>query len=467
MTHSLAGLVVLNLLFLVAGSGILWGIRGWRTWGEYAALGGAAYMSGLSAVGVLATLIPIYGGGLGVGAILGLAAGVGAAGVTAGAHRRRSLPPVPRWPKVPRSPLGLLSGGIALVVVAMLVSFFRVARIQPMTSWDAWAFWMTKAKGIYFFGGLPPWIFEHVAGPSYPLFVPTLAAMNFRFMGAADTTTLGVQWWLLVVGFVWAAAGLLGGIAPPAVTLLFLLTAIAIPELDRRLLERTGDWPLDILFAVAACSLLSWIVTREAWRLAVYGSTLSAMLLTKREGQLLAACLVVGGLVAAGMRNWRAWVAIAGVAVLAYVPDIPWRIWWSSRGLLSDAPPGGWVHATFGNGSRVLPSFHLVLRLLFAYDLWLAVAPIALIAAALCLLSAEARPPALFFLVTFGLGIVAWAWVNWSDPAVVITTNAALNPTNRAVGSLVLLSAVAGPVIIGRILGRHAPLETAVVEVAS
>jgi hypothetical protein len=61
---SVLGVLVLNLLFLLAGSGILWGVRGWTTWREWASLGGIAYMSGLAAVSVLATLIPIYGGGL-------------------------------------------------------------------------------------------------------------------------------------------------------------------------------------------------------------------------------------------------------------------------------------------------------------------------------------------------------------------------------------------------------------------
>jgi hypothetical protein len=126
---------------------------------------------------------------------------------------------------------------------------------------------MTEAKAIYFFGGLDERVFRSAAGPSYPIFVPTLSAMNFRFMAPADTTTLAVQWWLLAVGFVTAAAGLLRRLAPPAVTWLLLVTALPIPEFDRRLLERTADWPLDILFAVSALALLSWIVSGESWRL--------------------------------------------------------------------------------------------------------------------------------------------------------------------------------------------------------
>ena len=455
MTITLAGLLVLNLLFLLAGSGILWGVRGWSSWSEFAALAGIAYVCGLAAVCGLGTLVPIYGGGLSAGIILALVAGIGIAGALVGVLRHRPLPASPQWPGLPSSGEGYLSLGAAAVTAAALFSFFEVARIQPLTEWDAWAFWMTKAKAIYFFGGLPPWVFEHVAAPSYPLLIPTLSAMDFRFMGSADTTTLAVQWWLLVVGFVWTVFGLSRRMAPPWVVWAFVLSAVCMPELDKRLLGRTGDWPLDIFFAVSACALLNWIVTRENWLLAPYGLSLSAALLTKREGQLLAACLVVAGIAAAGARNRRTWLAIAGVAAIAYLPGIPWRIWWSSRGLLSDAPPGGWIHSTFGNSSRILPSFHLVLRLLFSYQMWLAVAPIAVVAAALCLPWVADRRPAVFFLVTFGLGIVAWAWVNWTDPALPISTNPALNPTDRAVGSLVLLSVVCGPVLVGQLLGRR------------
>jgi hypothetical protein len=228
-----------------------------------------------------------------------------------------------------------------------------------------------------------------------------------------------------------------------------------MPDLDDRLLDRTADWPLDIFFAFAAVSLLAWLTTGERWLLFAYGAAVAAMLASKREGQLLAACLVVGGLVATAASRRRDWPVVVGVTALAYVPAIPWRIWWSSRHLQSDAPPGGFLHGTFGNGSRIGPSFHLVLRLLFDYHLWLAAVPIAIAAALLCVGLAGDRRPAAFFLSTLLLGIIAWAWVNWSDPSLPITTDAALNPTDRAVGSLALLSIVASPVLVAQLLGQR------------
>ena len=324
---------------------------------------------------------------------------------------------------MPQSLTELPALGIAALTAVLLASFFREARIQPLTAWDAWGFWMPKAKVIYFFGGLDPTYFRHLAGPSYPLFVPALAAMNFRFMGSADTTTLAVQWWLFAVGFVWAGAGLLRRIAPAVPTWIFLALFVTLPQLDLRLLQRMADWPLDIFFALSACALLAWILSREHWLLVVYGLTLSASMQTKREGLLLAVCLAAAGVVASGIRSRRSWLAVVGVAALAYLPGIPWQLWWTSRGLRSDGPPGGLVHATFGQLGHAPEAFHLVFRLLFEYDLWLAAAPVALVAALICLWQSDRRP-AVFFLVAFGLGFVGWSWENWiyESPGVPIST---------------------------------------------
>jgi hypothetical protein len=455
---SLLGVLVLNLLFLLAGSGALWAVRGWTTWREWMELSGVAYMSGLACVTVLATLVPIYGGSLSAGVILALVSGVGITGVAVGLARRRPFPV--------RLVLPPARDGVAIVLTALtfalLFFFFRVARLQPMTSWDAWDFWMTKAKALYYFHGIDTSILRQT-WPSYPLLVPVLAAMNFRFMGGADTTVLGVQWWLLGVGFVGATAGLLRRVAPPRLTWLFLALFVALPQFDDRLLERTADWPLDLFFGVASCALLAWIVTRESWLLAVFCLTVSAVLLTKREGQLLVACLVVAGIVAAGVRERRAWLGIGGAAAIAYLPAIPWRIWWTSRHLSADTPRGGLLHATFASLGNAPSAFHLVAQLAFDYHLWLGVAPLALVAAIACLGQANRRA-AIFFLVAFGLVFAGWAWENWAfvSDGFPITPDPALNPTNRTVASLITLSVITAPVLIGQLLAQRVPGEAPV-----
>jgi hypothetical protein len=457
----IVGLIALNALFLVAGSGILWGVRGWKSWREYGALSGVAYMCGVASVTAIATLVPIYGGSLSGWLIVVLAVAVALTGFGVGLWKRRPRPgPSERW-TLPSSRGGVAALLLGAVTAVLLLLQLVAGRLVPLTSWDAWAFWMPKAKAIYYFGGLDPSLFRTLWGPNYPLFVPVLAAMNFRFMDAADTTMLAVQWALLAVGFVGAVAGLLRRIAPAWPTWLFLATFAALPEFDRRLLERTADWPLDLFFGVAACALLAWIVTRESWLLAVFGTTLAATLLIKREGQLLAVVLVLAGLVAAGVRNRRTWPAVAGTAAIAYLPSIPWRMWWTSRHLQSDTPGGGFLHATFKYIDKAPAAFHLVARLLFEYHMWLATAPIALVAAVVCLTLPDRRAGT-FFLVAFGVGFVGWAWENWaySGPGgLAITTDPGLNPTNRTVGSLVVLATIAAPVLIGQLVAERASSE--------
>ena len=66
-------------------------------------------------------------------------------------------------PGGPRRPMG--SGRrcslVALVVVYM-EALFRAARLQGLSAWDAWAFWVPKAKAIYFFGGLDAQFFSEL-----------------------------------------------------------------------------------------------------------------------------------------------------------------------------------------------------------------------------------------------------------------------------------------------------------------
>lgn len=443
----LGGLLLLNALFLLAGSGLLWGVRGWTDWVDWLSLSGVAYMAGLATSAVLTTVVLSLGGSASTAEILLVTLVPAAAGAVLGFVARR---PAPRLGRIPRP---FSAGDWAAVIfaactVVLLAAFFRVARGQPLTDWDAWTFWIPKAKVIYFFGGIDAPIFRTLEGGSYPLFVPALDAMGFRFMGGADTTLLGVQYWLLLAGLVAAVAGLLRRLAPPALVWLFAAAIVVLPSLDHRLLTRIGDWPLDILFCLAALALVRWLLTDERWALGLFGVMLAGTLATKREGQLLAACLVVGAVAALGWRRRRSWLVLA-VAAAAYVVNIPWRLWWTSRHLASDTPGGGILGSTL-HLSRAPASFRLVLRLLFDFQLWNGAVPVAL-AAALILLTQARRELAVFFLVTGVLATVGWAWVNWSDPSLVLSTADSQNPTDRAVGSLALFSLVMAPLLLGAI----------------
>ena len=440
-----------NALYLIAGTGVLWGIRGWRSLGELLRLLGLAYVLGVATVATTATLLLIAGSGLGLAITLAVPIACAAAGVALGHARGRRFPR--RLASGGQRGERLLLVGIvsAALTVVLLEAFFRAARLQGLVGYDAFAFWVPKAKAIYFFGGLDPQLFRTLPGPSYPLLAPALQALDFRLMGAADATTIALQYWFLLAGFVGAAAGLLRPRVPLVLIWPFLGLATLMPELDKRMLNPQGDWPLDIFFALTALCLAVWVLDREPWLLGAAALLCGALMATKREGQLLTACLVVGTL-AATWRTWRrSWPALVGVAAFGYLVNVPWHVWWTSRSLPSENPDQG-VGSLSATASRVGPAFRVVLELLFSWHLWLVAVPLGLAAAAIAIGVRDYALPALYLLTT-GLAVVGFTWILWSIPSLPLDTSQR-TPIPRAVGSVVLLSIVFAPLLLSRVLAR-------------
>ncbi len=308
--------------------------------------------------------------------------------------------------------------------------------MQPLVSYDGWSFWVPKAKAIYFFGGLDHQLFTSLPGPSYPLLVPALQAMDFRFMGSADASALTLQYWLLFVGFLLTAAALLRRVAPAWLVWLFLALATVLPQLDQRLTMAQADWPLDIFFALTVVFLVRWLRSREPWLLVGFGLMFSATVATKQEGLLLVACLLAAALLA-WLGDWRrTWPPLVAVGILAYLPNLPWHFWWTSRQLSSDRTPGG-AHELASQIARVWPSLELVLRLLFSYQLWLAPFPIALVAACVLLTrGGEARRLALTVLGTCLFAVAAFTWILWQDPSSSSSTHSSPRRRSRAWSAL-------------------------------
>ena len=135
-------------------------------------------------------------GGWAVLATLVAATGVcGAVGVRRGRSVPRGLVGPPTGSSLS---LFVTASGIALVGL-LLEALFRSARLQSLQAFDAWAFWVPKAKAIYFFGGLDEQIFTTSAGPTYPPIVPILDAAAFHAMGSVEpssrsTSSSGSSW---------------------------------------------------------------------------------------------------------------------------------------------------------------------------------------------------------------------------------------------------------------------------------
>jgi hypothetical protein len=325
---------------------------------------------------------------------------------------------------------------------------FRAGRLAGLSNWDGWAFWVPKAKAIYYFGGLDEQFFRELANPSYPPLVPALEAAAFEQMGSADTVTLHVQFWFFLAGFVAAVVGLLAPRVPSLLLWPFLLFVLVAPRVVTRTLEPQADFLLDYFFAVAALLVALWLLEQRPWQLVAASLFLAGAVLTKREGQLLAVSVLVAALVASWGTRRFAWPRIAGAGASVLVLALPWRIWFTSRDLRGDLPGTG-VLGLFDHLDRPWPALRSVLVAVSDFQVWLLVLPLAAIAVGLAFV-AGARVLPTYAALVYGLALAGFVWVLWSftELELPFVQDEGVNPIVRLTGSLVVLSAALVPLLL-------------------
>jgi hypothetical protein len=441
--HSLAGLAALNVTLLVVGAAALYALRGLRTWNEALRLSGVAYMLGVAITGIVFVFELVVGLGLSLATILVTEVILTAVGLVAGRALRRPTPGTP----LTLTRISLPAAVSGALVIVYGEALFRSGRLAGLYEFDGWAFWVPKAKAIYFFGGLDHQFFAELPGPSYPPLVPALEAAGFHFMGSPDVVTLHLQFWFLLMGFVAAVAGLLSTRVPALLLWPPLLLLLDAPHVLRYGLQAEGDFLLDELLALACLVVALWLVDGERWQLATTALLLGAAMCTKREGYLLAACIVVAALAASSARARAAWpgLLLTGAAALAFT--IPWRVLLAVRDLPSGGPEAGGT-GLFSHTDRAWPSLRLALSTLFDFDIWLVVAPLGVAAIVIALL-VQSRPLGVYALVLFVLAVAAFAWTTWAFPSLPITKQASLNPISRLTGSLAFAATALVPLLLG------------------
>jgi hypothetical protein len=442
--RSLLGLVSLNLFALGVGAGLLWGIRGWHSWLEFGRLAGLAYMIGVAGLGIALTIELVAEVPFSLPTVLLTGVALAVAGVLVGQRLGRTRPVLGTL-RLGR--LGLLTGALAALVVVYLEAVFRLGRLSGLYAWDAWSFWVPKAKAIYLFGGLDEQFFHELPNATYPPLVPALEAAAFEFMGSVDVVTLHVQFWFFLAGFVAAVAGLLAPRVSPVLLWSFMLLVLVSPRVVARTLEPQADFTLDYLFALAALLVALWLLDRQPWQLASATLFLAAAMLTKREGQLLALC-VVAAAVAASWRDRRsAWPRLALASVCALALAAPWRIWFTTHDLTGEFPQdaAGFVE----DADRWWPALDSVLTAAFDPGLWTIVIPLALAAIALAFLAGVRVLPT-YAAVVYGLALAGFTWGIWSftELEVPIEQDEAINPVVRLSAGLVVLSAALVPLLL-------------------
>jgi len=446
--RAILGLVALNAVFLASGAAILWLVRGWRTWAELARLGGLAYLVGVAGTGTCLMLLLIAGVPLSTWLVLAVAGAFVLAAALGGRRLGRSRPTLGTVPETRNVFVAAL--GIALTGV-FFEALFRATRLSGLYSWDAWAFWVPKAKAIYFYGGLDEQFFTTLPGAPYPPLVPVVDAAAFHFMGGPDVVTFHLQFWFLALGFTWFLAGVLCERVPAWILWPFVVLMLVAPRFGARFAIPEADFLLGFFFVAAAVLVYFWLQEPERWRLLVAGVALCGLVLTKREGVLLAVLLLLATLAASAPRRRQVWPVVGATAVVVALVAAPWRIWYVVHGVPGEGPPSAFSFRE--NADRAWPSLRLALEVLFDSGYWSVIVPVALGALVVAAL-ARRWTPVLFFGVLIALVTLGGGWITWAIPDLPITQEFGGNPIVRYMGAAGLVSLAAAPLLLAEAWSR-------------
>ena len=380
MIRSLAGLLFANAAFLVAGAGLV-RFLGFRLRASV----GVAYMAGVASVGVISTLLLMAGLALRGWQALVLCGSIAALGLVR-RERPETTAPKTDW-RVAGPAAGLLGGYLAVLFVQCL--------FQALNSWDAWAKWTMKARAIVLLGGLDTSVFANQAYRplvlDYPMLIPALEAIDFRFMGRLDNLVVHVQFWLLLVGFLVAAFELLRDRVPQTLLWPSLLLVGTAPALADNLTSAYADAPVAFFFSLAAIGAWRYVVAGERRAVWLFGLMAGAAVATKPEGSPFVARPVRPArdlLPGASVGSLRPLVPAAVWCLIAIVPVADLGL--APRHPLVDAGcRRASTPATCGGGSTASGRrCRSLVEKSFAAD-WLAILPLVLVAVALVLAPAS------------------------------------------------------------------------------
>ena len=279
MIADAALLLLANACFLAAGLGLTRLAGRWSHLHEAPRTLGLSYVAGVAAVGTLAPVLYVLGLELTAWQAVLLCAVLAALGLL---PRRWPLRLAAPGERAPTALLGLVAALLALLAVDLWW--------QPLWSYDAWTFWTPKARALAELGGLDERWFTSadVVNADYPLLLPALEAIGFRFTGY-ETRLLDFQSWLLLVGFVLAAVELLRPRARAVAIGIVLAMVAAAPSVWFQTAAAQADVPLAVFVALGGVLAWIWIEERDAGALALLALLAAAAASTKAEGIAFAA----------------------------------------------------------------------------------------------------------------------------------------------------------------------------------
>jgi hypothetical protein len=411
MIAHLLGLAAANLCYLAAGVGMSRALGLWRAPRELVSVAAVAYLVGAAACGIAAEWALIAGLDPARWQVV-----AGCALLAASGLRPRSGAAVLPRPAAVRAPRAVLA--LQAAVGLMVAMYLADAALRPLEEQDAWAMWTMKAKAIALLGGLDARVFAgvpyHHVHLDYPLLIPALESIGFRFMGAVDTQVIHVQGALLVVALLLALPRLLADRVPAAVTWASVLLIAVAPSLVYQAGAGLADAPLAVFFAMAAVCAWRWLLEgrREALILTVLFA--SAVLATKREGGPFVAALFLVVLLAAG-RGRR--LQAVGAGVVAVATAIPWQLWLHANGVDTsngEIPYAKVVDPSYlaGRLGRIPTGAASLVWHAVEPSAWLAIVPAAAVAVVLAVRGGDRRTP-VFVSALACLVVVSVVWAYW------------------------------------------------------
>jgi hypothetical protein len=453
-SHELFGTMLLSVLYLAAGLGLL---GAWTSSvRRLVRLSGLAYLIGFVAVTVVSVeLLVLFDIRPSIVSVSAIALGLAAAGAVA-----RMLKPPPKTDE-PRPATGnaigrTIGAAFCALTLLMVVQLLRLAYTQGLSAWDAWSFWTPKALAIHY-EGLDSGLFGSISAHTYPLLVPVGDAAVFAFGGGTDPVALSLQFYLLFVAFLAAAAGLAAYAGARGWTIWPLLATLCVlPAGLGRLLAPQADFALDYFFAIAVAALLLWLRRREPWLLVCAVVLMVGAATTKREGVAFALAAAIT-LAVAAWRSRTSWLAAVAVVAIPVVFQIPWWLWLRHHGIVAESTgtvvEGGGIAAQVANKPQLVwPALGAILHATFSVSWWGGAGIGGASAVACGLLCRETRRISALVLVLSALvgGIFLWRLL-WGGEGSGTNFLSAAYPTRRLTGALVLTWLAVGPVILSRV----------------
>ena len=177
-----------------------------------------------------------------------------------GLWRAGPSPPLRRPDVRDLAPLAVLACTLLLFVPAA-----RLFAVKPLTESDGWWIWGVRARALYDFGHPVAPVFTDplYAALQHPLLLPAIEAVDFRFMGAFDGTTVHLQLLAFAVGFVGGAWTLLRATSRPLLLASTLLALVCVPTFFHQLETNYADVPLAMFTALGIAALATWLRTGE------------------------------------------------------------------------------------------------------------------------------------------------------------------------------------------------------------